>query len=122
MHFPALPNTLTVLLLLALHGQQAHSSDDKAKPVDPCTVTSSTGSFYDLRPLTILPPVDGKKRAKNEKIDSWHAKGYDYKSNFTLNVCAPVIEELEDVVGIKKELWQNVSAFYESGSEIYSLG
>jgi len=120
MYFSALPNTL--LLLLALHSQQAYSADDNSKPVDPCTIASTTGSFYDLRPLMIKPSVDGKKPGKNEKFDSWHAKGYDYKSNFTLNICAPVVEELSEVVGIESNLRKNVSAFYQAGSETYSLG
>lgn len=119
MHFPSLPNTL--LIALALHnGVNAHTSEEK--PLDPCTITSTTGSFYDLRPLSITPPVEGKKPTKSDKTDSWHAKGYDYKANFTLNVCAPVMEELEDVVGINSKQWGNVSAYYESGSEIFSLG
>jgi cation-dependent mannose-6-phosphate receptor len=122
MQFPSLPNTL--LLALALHhGVNAAASDDKnTKPLDPCTIASASGSFFDLRPLSIAPPIDGKKPAKGEKTASWHAKGYDYKSNFTLNICAPVVEELDDVVGIDSKLWSNVSAYYESGSEIFSLG
>jgi hypothetical protein len=119
MYLPALPNTL--LLLLALYSQQAHS-DDNPKPVDPCTVASSSGSFYDLRPLAIRPLADGKKPGKNEKTDSWHARGYDYMSNFTLNICAPVVEDLHDVEGIDRSLYKNISAFYEDGSKTYSLG
>lgn len=119
MYLPSLPNTL--LLLLALHGQ-VRGVEDKPKPVDPCTVASATGSFYDLRPLTIKPLEDGKKADKSEKTDSWHARGYDYKSNFTLNICAPVVEELHDVVGIEKNMYANISAFYQADSETYSLG
>jgi cation-dependent mannose-6-phosphate receptor len=119
MHFPLFPNTF--LIALALHsGVNAHTTDEK--PLDPCTITSTTGSFYDLRPLSITPPVEGKKPAKGEKTDSWHAKGYDYKANFTLNVCAPVVEKLEDVAGLSSRRWGNVSAYYESDSEIISLG
>ena len=119
MHFSSIPN---VLLLLALSSQIEAASDDKVKPVDPCTIASAGGSFYDLRSLSILPPVEGKKPGKNDKTDSWQAKGYDYKTNFTLNVCAPVVEELTDVVGIDKDHRANISAFYEFGSETYSLG
>lgn len=119
MYFSALPNAL--LLLLALHTGVAYS-DDETKPLDPCTIASSTGSFYDLRPLTIKPPVEGQKPSKTEKTTSWHARGYDYKNNFTLNICAPVVEELKDVVGIKESMVKNISAYYESGSEMYSLG
>lgn len=121
MRFQALPNSL--LLLLAVYGQQAYSADDtKTKPVDPCTAVATTGSFYDLRPLTIKPSVSGKKSDKNEKVDSWHAKGYDYNANFTLNICAPVVEELEGVVGVDSNAIKNVSAYYSTGGEVYSLG
>jgi cation-dependent mannose-6-phosphate receptor len=121
MQFP--PISSTILLALALYnGANAATSDDKTKLVDPCTIASTTGSFYDLRALSILPLAKGKKPGKNDKTDSWHARGYDYKSNFTLNVCAPVVEDLEDVVGVDEGYWKNVSAFYEFGDQTYSLG
>ena len=112
------------LLAFALHtGVNAAASDDTKKPVNPCTIASTTGSFYDLRPLSISRPTDGKKPGKNEKTDSsWHARGYDYKANFTLNICAPVVEDVEDVVGVGRDNWKNVSAFYEFGDKTYSLG
>ena len=121
MHFPLFSSTLLVALALQ-NGVNAAASDDKTAPMDPCTIASTTGSFYDLRSLSLIPPQDGKKPGKNEKTESWHARGYDYKSNFTLNVCAPVVEELDDVVGIDKGHYQNISAFYEFGSKTYSLG
>ena len=121
MQLPSISSTF--LLALALNnGVNAATSDDKTKPVDPCTVASTTGSFYDLRALSVLPLVEGKKPGKNDKANSWHARGYDYKSNFTLNVCAPVVENLEHVAGVNKAYYKNVSAFYEYGDETYSLG
>lgn len=125
MQFPSIPNSL--LLLLALRGgvNAAASSDDKAKTPEPCTVASTSGAFYDLRPLSILPLEPGKKAAKGEKIDDWHAKGYDYhdsKANFTLNICAPLVDQKEDYKGLDKKLWQNVSAQYQLGSDRYSIG
>jgi cation-dependent mannose-6-phosphate receptor len=121
MHFSSIPRT--VLFVLALYeAVNAAASDETKKPADPCTIASTTGSFYDLRPLSILHPVEGKKTGKNDKTDSWHARGYDYKANFTLNICAPVVEDIEDVVGINRGYWKNVSAFYEFGDSIYSLG
>lgn len=122
MHFPLFPNTLFFVLALQ-QGVRAAASDDKqTKHVAPCTVASSTGLFYDLRPLSLSLPEDPKKPTKSERDHSWPARGYDYKTNFTLNVCAPVVEKLEDVVGVNSKLWQNVSAYYESDSEIFSLG
>jgi len=120
MYLSSLPNAL--LLAITLGTQVQAAAEDKVKPVDPCTVGSTTGSFYDLRSLSILPLPEDKKPGKNDKTDSWKAKGWDYKSNFTLNICAPVIEKLDDVVGIDKEHRANISAYYEHNSEIYSLG
>jgi cation-dependent mannose-6-phosphate receptor len=114
------------LLGLALHTTvNANGLEDK-KPKDrvlePCTIASGTGSFYDLTSLLIKPTEEGKKPAKNAKTDSWHAKGHDYKSNFTLNVCAPVVEEVKDVFGIPSDHWKNVSAYYDYDGRTYSLG
>ena len=121
MYISLLPSSLLLTVALSSFQVQA-ATEDKAKPVLPCTVGSSTGSFYDLRSLSIIPPAEDKKPGKNDKTDSWKAKGWDYKSNFTLNICAPVMEQLSDVVGIDKEHRANVSAYYEHNSETYSLG
>ncbi|KAH8590007.1 mannose-6-phosphate receptor binding domain-containing protein [Bisporella sp. PMI_857] len=119
MFFRTIPSSL--LLALAFQSQ-VYAAEEREEPVDPCTIASSSGTFYDLRPLSILPPPDDKKPGKDDKTESWHAQGYDYKANFTLNVCAPVIEGLENVVGIDSEHRENVSAFYDYGDETYSLG
>jgi cation-dependent mannose-6-phosphate receptor len=125
MHFPSLPTAL--LLTLALHcGVKAAASDDKkTKPVDPCTVVSSTGAFYDLRSLAILPSDDKKKPTKGAKTDDWHVRGYDYqdkRANFTLNICAPLVDRIEHPVDIERDLWKNVSAYYQIDSKKYSIG
>lgn len=110
-----------LLLALALPGVSA--DDKKSKPApDPCTIHSPSGSYFDLRALTVLPVEEGEKPAKNQKIDSWHAKGYDYPANFSLNVCAPVVEKLDNVQGVDKKLWKDIGAYYEVGSKQYSLG
>jgi cation-dependent mannose-6-phosphate receptor len=119
------PPSLTSILLVALALQapmtQAASDD---KPVDtiPCTAKSpSTHGFYDLRPLAV-EMVDPKKKTGKDKTDSWQAKGHDYNGNFTLNVCAPVVEDIKDVVGIEKPLWKNVSAYYDVNGKVFSIG
>ncbi|RAL59738.1 hypothetical protein DID88_000369 [Monilinia fructigena] len=122
MRFTSLPSALLLGLALHIGVEGAGLEDKKPKPVDPCTISSTTGSFFDLRPLSIQPPEEGKKPAKNAKTDSWHARGYDYKGNFTLNVCAPVVEGVKDIVGVDKNHWQNVSAFYEFDGKKYSVG
>ena len=121
MHFSSLPATLVFALALQI-GVHGAASDEKPKVVEPCTVASSSGSFYDLRSLSAAAPPAGKKAGKNDRVEDWHAKGYDYKSNFTLNICAPVVKELDDVSGIYGKHRQNVSAYYEVGSKIYSIG
>jgi len=120
MHLSCLPSAL--LITLAIHSGVSAAADEKEKVVEPCTVASSSGSFYDLRKLTIQLPKDGKKAKKSDKVEDWHAKGYDYPANFTLNICAPVIGKIERPVGIDKKLSQNVSAYYEMGSKTYSIG
>ncbi|KAK1055611.1 Cation-independent mannose-6-phosphate receptor CI-MPR [Friedmanniomyces endolithicus] len=42
-----------------------------------------------------------------------------------MNFCGGVIEDLGErggVVGVEKGLWRNVSAFYETGGKVYSIG
>ena len=69
-----------------------------------------------------MPKEEDAKKEKDEKIESWMVKGYDYGVNFTMNFCAPVIEKLDDVYGVDDKLWRNVSAYYERGGRTYSLG
>jgi cation-dependent mannose-6-phosphate receptor len=57
------------------------------------------------------------------KTKSWQANGYDFNANFTLNICAHVIEDIkDDVDGIDQKQWQNISAFYTKGGKTYSIG
>lgn len=96
--------------------------DAKTKP---CTIYSpNTGAYFDLNTISILPPEmkEDKKVRPDDREDSWHSRGYDYGANFTLNICGPVIEKLEDVVGVDKDRWQNVSAFYRLDGKTYSIG
>lgn len=109
---------LTTLLLLL--SQYAAAASDK--PLKACTVISPTSErFFDLNPIRKLPPSkDSKKKDADE--GSWHARGYDYGANFTINFCGPVVEELDKVQDLDKGLWRNVSAFYEKGSKQYAIG
>ena len=105
-----LPPSLLALISLVLLPYRAFAASDSPKPTNKlCTLHSpSTGSFYDLRPLQILPSI-----GKDARNDSWHAKGYDYGANFTLNFCGPVIEKLQDVNDVSEYSWRNVSAFWD---------
>ena len=105
-------------ILLLTAASASSSSDEKSRP---CTIRSTTtGKFFDLTPISITQQKSSKK--DDEPLASWHARGHDYPANFTLNFCAPVVEELRDVVGVEEDRWQNVSAFYEMGGKIYSIG
>lgn len=120
----------SILLLLSLSPlpyttTAASTAEPKPteKPLKPCTIRSSTsGSFFDLSPIHVLPPDAQKKSTKDEKVESWKARGHDYGANFTINFCGAVVEDLTDVEGVEKGLWRNVSAYYEMGGKTYSIG
>jgi cation-dependent mannose-6-phosphate receptor len=110
----------SLLVLLAATLPLATAASDK--PLKPCTVVSpTTERFFDLNGLRRTLPEEGKKK-KDADEGSWHAKGYDYGANFTINFCGPVVEELSDVQDLDKKLWRNVSAFYERGDRQYAIG
>lgn len=112
--------TLTSLLLLL--SATSLASDHSSKPWKPCTVRSpTTDRFFDLNPIHRAPPEEGKTPKEGEE-GSWRAKGHDYGANFTLNFCGPVVEELHDVVDLDKELWRNVSAYYEKDDKVFAIG
>ncbi|KAI9810469.1 MAG: Cation-independent mannose-6-phosphate receptor CI-MPR [Pycnora praestabilis] len=116
------PTTALLTLLLA-NLSIAAADEKKSKPNKPCTLHSpNSGSFFDLTTISLSPLEEGKKVHKDERTESWHAKGYDYGANFSINICSPVIEELEDVVGVDEKLWKNVSAYYEMDGKTYSIG
>jgi cation-dependent mannose-6-phosphate receptor len=118
-----------IALLLSLLRLSAAASDDRAPP-KPCTIHSpTTGSFIDIRPLQLIPLDNSDKKHSGTSHpspptnESYHAKGYDYPYNFTLNLCDAVVEPLEKVQGVKESRWANVSAYYtDSHSKIHSIG
>lgn len=121
MHLPS-----SLLLLLPILLPLSLAADTKPAP-EPCTIHStSTGSYFDLRPLdlSLQQQKHTSKSKKDSRTESWHSKGHDYPANFTLNFCGPAIEPLEDVVGVPSSRWKNVSAFYrtENDKKIYSIG
>lgn len=89
-----------------------------------CTATSSTGSgaYFDLRPDIAWPEDTEGKAHKSNLHKSYHARGYDYGKNFTLNICNSVVEPVYDVVGVSESKWANVSAYYTSDDNTYSIG
>jgi len=57
-------------------------------------------------------------------IDSrtdWDVNGHDYRHNFTLNICNPVLSDYSDVVGVGDQT--NVSGYYvDSDRRKISIG
>jgi cation-dependent mannose-6-phosphate receptor len=119
---------LGLLLLLSAPVTSVYAASEptgKKDGLSPCVARSpSTGLYYDLNAISVSrpDPSDGKKSSKNAPKESWHAKGHDYHANFTLNICAPVIEDIKDVVGVERDRWKNISAYYEKEGKIYSIG
>lgn len=115
-----------IALILPLLTSAASTSDDKKTKepaLKPCTIRSpASGAFFDLSSLSLHPPKDIKDVKKGEVSESYRVKGQDYGANFTINFCAPVVEDLTDVEGVDKKLAQNVSAYYTIGKKSYSIG
>lgn len=120
---------LRPILLLAAASTAAALSDvgpsSSSASAPACTATSSSGSgaFFDLRPDTaVRSSRPGDKPHKGNVVKDYHARGYDYGNNFTMNICGSVVDPVADVVGIDRNLWANVSAYYISRGKIYSIG
>lgn len=120
---------LSLLSTAALSKTAAREAAEKADKSNwiPCTAESSTsGNYFDINPLAIHRPNSddkhSKKKDKDKPVQSWHARGHDYGSNFTLNFCGPVVEELDDVEDLDRKMMKNVSAFYERKGRTYSIG
>ncbi|EFW20208.1 Cation-independent mannose-6-phosphate receptor CI-MPR [Coccidioides posadasii str. Silveira] len=126
MHMNKVGTLASLLQFALLYPSLSLATDDTPEAkLKPCTIYSpNTGAYFDLKTISLLPPEmkDGKKIRPDDRETSWHSRGYDYGANFTINVCGPVIENLEDVVGVDKERWQNVSAFYNMDGKTYSIG
>lgn len=122
-----LPRAATLLLALAALADLALAADDApakstTTTAEPCTATSTVG-FHDLRrDIAVAPPENGAKPKGGVPTTDYFARGWDHPANFTLNICAPVVKPVEDVVGLEKDIWKNVSAYYELEGKVYSLG
>ncbi|KAJ5678939.1 Vacuolar sorting receptor (Mrl1) [Penicillium macrosclerotiorum] len=116
----------SLLLLSSFLSMSSAAADNSHLKDDvPCVARSpTTGLYFDLNAISLFPPEmkDGKKVIKDARNESWYAKGHDYPANFSINICAPVIEEVKDVVGVDSSRWQNISAYYEQAGKIYSIG
>ncbi|KAF3904352.1 hypothetical protein AA313_de0207066 [Arthrobotrys entomopaga] len=110
----ALLFTFTLVAIIIDSSRATPLAVTPSDPSDPpCTATSErTGTFVDLRSLV----------QKDGGIN-YTPRGYDYNSNFTLNICAPIL------LSKTKELRfhalpdaHNVSAYYLKDDVAYSLG
>ncbi len=129
---PQTPSRGLLLALAALAGVASANETTTTKTtktaststpvVTPCVATATSGAFFDLRPDTAVVVVEGEKHVKGVPTEDYVARGWDYGSNFTLNVCNAVVKKVTDVVGVEKSLWRNVSAYYETKGKVYSLG
>ncbi|CAM1505204.1 Fc.00g108410.m01.CDS01 [Cosmosporella sp. VM-42] len=112
------------LLFFAAAAAASTSAEEPTTTTHPpaCTATSSSGSgaFFDLRPDMAIVPSKGSHKSGVTK--DYFSKGYDYGKNFTLNICGAVVDQVSDVVGIGSSNWANVSAYYSSHGEVYSIG
>lgn len=115
-------NTFAAAAVLAASRVIAYTSEEE-KPLRPCTIRSQvTGSFFDLSAVTILPPENPEEVEPEDWPQSWHARGYDYPSNFSINICHGVVEKIDQFADIDPELTKNVSAFYTYDGVSYALG
>ncbi|KAI1828259.1 mannose-6-phosphate receptor binding domain-containing protein [Xylaria intraflava] len=114
-----------VFSLLALTSTVIAADAEPTTTTTACTASSTSGGFFDLRPdIAIKPKPDGSRPSNSHgaPLTDYKARGYDYGANFTLNICNAVIEPIEDVKGIQESKWQNISAYYVSKGDYYSLG
>ncbi|KAI0389755.1 mannose 6-phosphate receptor domain-containing protein [Xylariaceae sp. FL0594] len=132
MRLPTMPPptypALLSLVTLALTSAAVASDAEPTTTTTACTASSTNGAFFDLRPDAAIKPKPDGSRPSNSRgapLTDYKARGYDYGSNFTLNICNAVVEPIEegaDVKGIESSKWQNISAYYVSQGSYYSLG
>jgi cation-dependent mannose-6-phosphate receptor len=127
MRFAALSSPVypAILSLLTIASTTVASDADPTTTATACTASSTSGAFFDLRPDAAIKPKPDGSRPSNSRgapLIDYKARGYDYGSNFTLNICNAVVKPIEDVKGIEESKWQNISAYYVSKGDYYSLG
>lgn len=120
---PAYP---AILSLLALTATTAFAADaEPTTTAAACTASSTSGAFFDLRPDAAIKPKPNGARPPHSRgapLTDYKARGFDYGANFTLNICNAVVEPIEVVKDIEASKWQNISAYYVSQGDFYSLG
>ncbi|KAL1861771.1 hypothetical protein VTK73DRAFT_6913 [Phialemonium thermophilum] len=120
----AVPASAAAATATATRQRSTSTSSTKTTTATPCVAThASTGAFFDLRPDIAVAAKEGEKHHRGVPLEDYtYRKPTEWPHNFTMNICAPVVKPVTDVVGLDEALWQNVSAYYEDGGKIYSLG
>lgn len=111
--------------LLVLASPAIASNAEPSTTTTACTASTTSGSFFDLRPdAAIKAKSDGSRPSHSRRapLSDYKVRGYDYGANFTLNICNAVVEPIENVKGIEESKWQNISAYYDFEGDHYSLG
>lgn len=113
---------LAAVSLLNMATVAAAADATSTVAAEPCTATSASG-FHDLRrDIAVALPEGAKKNKNGAPSADYFSRGWDYPSNFTVNICAPVVKPVSKVVGVDEDNWRNVSAYYELDGKVYSLG
>lgn len=114
----------TTVLVTSTKTAATATTSTSSTPPPACTATSvsNIGGFFDLRPDIAVPAPKDAPKVKGVRNSDYEARGWDYGYNFTLNVCAPVLQPVTDVVGVDKAHWANVSAYYTHEGHVYALG
>jgi hypothetical protein len=129
MRRPSVLETLLPFLLLPSACVAADATMTTSIAIPECTISNSAaggiGGFYDLRPDIAAPKDEESGKGhpyKGTQFADYKVNGWDYKRNFTLNICAPVLKRPHDVKGVEERLWKNISAYYTDDDYTYSLG
>lgn len=121
------PSRGLLLAIAALAGMSAADEGTKTthsptSVATPCVATHTNGNFFDLRPDAAVAVPEGEKPHKGIRTEDYTARGWDYGSNFTLNICNAVVSKVDSVVGVEMPMRKNISAYYEVKGKTYSLG
>ncbi|KAI1097485.1 mannose 6-phosphate receptor domain-containing protein [Jackrogersella minutella] len=119
------PACSAILYILSITSISLAADADKTTTSTACTASSTSGAFFDLRPdmaLKLNPGGSKPAHSNGAPVIDYKARGYDYGSNFTMNICGAVVEPVDGVIGVDSGKWQNVSAYYTSKGDVYSLG
>ncbi|KAJ4303985.1 Cation-independent mannose-6-phosphate receptor CI-MPR [Collariella sp. IMI 366227] len=131
MHPPTSPRNLLLAFATLATLSSAAPDNESTKPSSTassttasatgCVATSAAGAFFDLRPDTAVLVTEGEKPPKGVPTEDYIARGWDFGSNFTLNICDPVVKKVKDVEGVEEEGWNGVNTTRRKSATISFL-